>query len=400
MYAFASRTDPFVPAGGPLPGAAPDGDLVGFTFAAKDNFAVANWPAGSGSPDWRARHPPATSHAPALQSLLRAGAQFVGRTVMDELAYGIEGINAHHGAPANPVAPGRLCGGSSCGSASAVAAGRVRVALGTDTAGSIRVPASWTGLFGWRPSYGRVDGEGVTPLAPAFDTVGCLARTGADLHRVGAILLDTVGRRGDELPRPLRLIRDAFDLVEPALRPDLERAAERLGAHAGGWVRVSSPIDLTRGSETLRVLQARGIAATLGPWIRSARPGFAPWIRERFAAALAVDGAAEKVARVRAGGLLAALDAELRAGWLCMPTTPGAPVERGAPPQTHAEVRGATMQLVAPASLGGLPQVVIPVRTRGRVPAGISVVGRRGDDEALLAFASRFIRNTDGVAHD
>src|SRR5258705_5873527 len=163
-------TSPFVP--GPvlrIAGAA-GGPLGGLTFAAKDLCDVAGHPTGGGNPDWGRAHPVPTRHAWAVQRLLDAGARLVGKTVTDEVSLGILGENPFDGTPLNPKAPDRVPGGSSSGSASAVAQGLCDTALGTDTGGSVRVPASFCGLHGIRPTHGRLDLTGMTRQAPGSDT--------------------------------------------------------------------------------------------------------------------------------------------------------------------------------------------------------------------------------------
>src|SRR5277367_5938552 len=177
------------------------GPLHGLTFAAKDNYQVAGFACCAGNPDWLRTHPPADSTAPAVRMLLDGGASLVGKTILDELAYSVAGENIHYGSPTNPRAPGRTTGGSSCGSAAAVAGGLVDFALGSDTGGSVRVPASYCGIFGSRPTYGRVSNEGVVPLAPSCDTVGWFARDAKVLRTVGEILIENLTE-----PRPIKKI--------------------------------------------------------------------------------------------------------------------------------------------------------------------------------------------------
>ena len=176
---------------GPRAHLAPTGSgaLDGLTFAVKDNIDTLGSVTGAGNPAWRAAHRPAVRSAECVTRLLAAGATMVGKTLSDELAFSLEGRNAWDGTPVNPAVPGALPGGSSSGSASVVAAGLVDFALGTDTGGSVRVPASFCGVYGFRPTHGRVSLDGVVPLAASYDTVGWLARSGAVLARVGAVLL-------------------------------------------------------------------------------------------------------------------------------------------------------------------------------------------------------------------
>lgn len=165
----------------------PGGPLAGLTFAAKDMFDVAGHPTGGGNPDWARQNPIPDRHARAVQALLDAGCTLVGKTIPDEVSLGILGENAFEGTPGNPAAPGHVPGGSSSGSASAVAAGMCDTALGTDMGGSVRVPASFCGLYGIRPTHGRLDLAGMLPQAPTPDTTGWFAR-GADALLVATAL--------------------------------------------------------------------------------------------------------------------------------------------------------------------------------------------------------------------
>jgi len=196
---------------------APDGPLTGVTVAVKDIVDVAGITTGAGNPDWLATHEPAERHAPAVQRLLDAGATVIGKAHTDEFAWSLSGTNHHYGTPRNPAAPGRVPGGSSSGSASAVALGVAELAIGTDTAGSIRVPASYCGLYGIRPSHGRVPVKGILPLAWSFDTCGLFAADGELLQRAARVLLESSGHRATAGPaEPLRSLVLATDLVEMA----------------------------------------------------------------------------------------------------------------------------------------------------------------------------------------
>src|SRR6516165_2935265 len=180
----------------------PDGPLSGLTFAAKDLFDVAGHPTGGGNPDWTAWNPVPTRHAWAVARLLDAGATLIGKTITDEVSLGIAGENAFYGTPINPRAPGRVPGGSSSGSAAAVAGGLCDTALGTDTGGSVRVPASFCGLYGIRPTHARIPVTGMLPQAPSSDTTGWFARNAGIFARVSAVML------GEDIPAvlPRRLI--------------------------------------------------------------------------------------------------------------------------------------------------------------------------------------------------
>src|ERR687890_601264 len=191
---------------------APSGPLSGLTFAAKDLFDVAGYPTSAGSPHMLAMSGVKTRTAPTVQKLLDSGARLVGKTITDELAFSMNGKNAHFGTPVNGAAPDRIPGGSSSGSASAVSNGLCDFALGTDTGGSVRAPANHCGLFGIRPTHGRVSLEGCHDLAPSFDTCGYFARDGATFLRVGEVVLGSDPAPLPQIPRVL-LAQDAFALL-------------------------------------------------------------------------------------------------------------------------------------------------------------------------------------------
>ena len=191
----------------PIAGAA-EGPLAGLTVAVKDMYDIAGTRTGGGSPDWLNTHLPAASHAAVIRRLLERGATVIGKTVCDEFFFSVTGANAHYGTPINPRAPGRLPGGSSSGSAAAAAAGACDFSLGSDTGGSVRVPAAFCGVYGIRPTHGRIDMTGAMPMAPSFDVPGWFASGPGVLRRVGEVLLDAGGVRAHL--RELIILDDAF----------------------------------------------------------------------------------------------------------------------------------------------------------------------------------------------
>src|SRR5437870_2254931 len=198
------------------------GPLDGLRFAVKDLIDVAGHRTGCGNPTWLATHPPASVSAVCVEQLLAAGAQCEGKTVTDELAFSLLGENFHYGTPLNPAAPDRVPGGSSSGSASAVVCGLVDFAIGTDTGGSVRVPASNCGIWGWRPSHGLISVAGVMPFSPTLDTVGVFARSAELLQSVATELLAANTPAATEpTRRTIHLVREAFDAVDSSVRDAL-----------------------------------------------------------------------------------------------------------------------------------------------------------------------------------
>jgi len=381
----------FVPAPQPRVAGSATGPLVGLTFAAKDIFDIAGFVTGCGNPDWARTHAPAAAHASTVQALLDAGAELVGKTITDELAYSLNGQNHHYGTPTNVNAPGRIPGGSSSGSAAAVAGGLADTALGSDTGGSVRIPASYCGLFGLRPTHDRITLAGVMPLAPSFDTVGWFARDATTLRRVGEVLLAAEGSAARW--RRLLLPEDAFALAVPAARqalaPLLERLAQRLSP--AETIQAGGGEDLTAWMLRFRHIQAREIMQTQGPWIAETRPRFGPEIQERFDWAATVSEADAVEARERREVLADRLTRLLGDdGLLCLPTAPGiAPLCSATSAELVAH-RSAVLSLTAIAGLARLPQVTLPLARVAGCPLGLSLIAPAASDEDLLAFAEAF----------
>lgn len=364
------------------------GALDGVRLAVKDLIDVEACVTGGGNPDWAAMHASAQRDAPAVALLRAAGAHVVGKTVSDELAFSLEGENAHHGTPRNPKAPARLPGGSSSGSAVAVAAGLAAVALGTDTGGSVRVPASFCGVWGMRPTHGRIALDGVLPFAPSFDTVGWFASSAELLARAGQVLLGAPAL--SERPLRLRIAVDAVDLCDAGVAQALVRAARRFGIvdEARAFV-----LPWQEWLEGYAVLQGLEIQASLGEWIRGHRPRFGADIAPRFAGALELDpvlGSAWREWRARAAQRLCeALGPD--EAWL-LPAAPCVAL----PLDASAEMRGTFYQhalaIGALAGHAGLPQVVLPLAEVEGLPVGVSFISAPGNDERLLALGHQLTR--------
>ncbi|HEY7576242.1 MAG TPA: amidase [Acetobacteraceae bacterium] len=362
------------------------GRLSGLNFAVKDLFDVAGALTTYGNPDWASTHPPAAATAPVITSLRQAGARLVGKTKTVELAYGLTGENVWQGTPINPRAPDRFPGGSSCGSAAAVAAGLVDFALGSDTGGSVRIPASYCGLFGIRPSHGAISLAGTCPLAPSFDTCGWFSRTASLLMGVGDVLLPG-GRQ--PVDGPLLRVEEAWVNASPAvaevLRPRLERLEQLRGRAVG--IRIA-PEGIDSFFDHFRTVQAEEAWASLGNWIETVKPRLGPGVRERFAAARATGPAIAGPGRAFRRVLQGRVRPLLAGGAvLVFPTSPcPAPLLTAGQAEQDA-VRAATIGVTAIAGFCGLPEVTLPAGAVNGVPVGLSLVGGPGLDRGLLAFA-------------
>lgn len=372
------------------------GPLHGRTLAVKDVFDVAGLPTGAGNPDWEATHPVPATHAPAVARLLDAGATLIGKTVTDELAFSLSGTNVHLGMPFNPAAPGRVPGGSSAGSASAVAEARVDIGLGTDTAGSVRVPASYCGLFGVRPTWGRIPLEGCVPLAPGYDTVGWLTRSAALAADVGTVLLDPWP--GAEPPPPRRVViaTDGFDLLDAGLGEALRPAVAHVAELVGAWreEQLAPPADDRNGlvawAQGFRVEQARQVWRTHGAWIAAHAPRFGPGVAARFGWAASVTDAdvasTEAVRRAARRRLEEVLDGAV----LCLPAACGPPPLPDAAAMEKDSLRLRTLALTCVAGLAGAPVVSLPAIRTPEGPVNLALVGAPGSDAQLSELAVRY----------
>ncbi|MDL2404180.1 amidase [Rhizobium calliandrae] len=359
-----------------------NGSLAGLTFAAKDNIDVEGRITGNGNPVWRRAHGPAAAHAPVVARLLAEGAVLSGKTHMDEFAYSLMGTNAHYGTPLNSAAPDRVPGGSSSGSASAVGAGLVDFALGTDTGGSVRLPASFNGIFGMRPSHGAVDMAGVVPLGPGFDTLGWFARDAGTLVRVGRAL----GLVGEAFFSVAWLPSDIWTDVDPGLAALLRPMAEKIATRFSNTVTDPLPIvGPEERSEIYRFWQGYDAWKVLGGWVEAHDAELGPDIASRFAVARSISD--ETFARVDATrrDIARTMDAALADGLvMIIPTAPGPAPLRGSSREIFEAYRQQALGILSVAGHASLPQISMPAEKMDGGPVGLSVIGRRGSDGALL----------------
>jgi amidase len=367
---------------------APDGPLAGLTLAVKDIFDAAGYRTGSGNPAVLAEAKPSTAHAPAVARLLDAGACFVGKTHTAELAFSLDGRNAHYGTPVNVAAPGRVPGGSSSGSAAAVAAGLVDIALGSDTGGSVRAPASLCGHLGLRTTQGRIDIGGALPLAPSLDTVGWFTRTPDIYDRVGAVLLGE-----DVSGPPLRrmvVAEDVYALLggdaeDAAMRPAVARAAEHLEP-AGATILARE--GLSSWQQTFRTIQGYEAWQAHSEWVGRHRRDLSPPVLGRFDAASRVSEAQYRDATARRGEVRDRLTGLLRDDTVIVqPTLPTVAPRLTASEADLEDFRARALAMLCGAGLAGLPQISLPLADVGGSPLGLSLIGPPGRDRALIELA-------------
>ena len=370
---------------------AADGPLAGLSFAVKDLFDVAGYPTSGGQPFVLAMSGIKTATAPTVQRLLDAGARFVGKTVTDELAFSMNGQNAHFGSPVNGAAPERISGGSSSGSAAAVSNGLCDFALGSDTGGSVRAPANHCGLVGLRPTHGRVSLEGVLDLAPGFDTCGWFTRDVATFARVADVLLGI-----DPAPLPTDRVRllaptDVWDLLAPEVLEAQRTPRARVEAVLG----VAAPVHAVLESFeamywSFRYLQGREAWATDGALIERYAPPLGPGVAQRFAWSREVTDAQVAGARAFRERFRAHLTRLLGSdGVLMMPTMPDIAPLTSADEAGLEDYRNRAMRMLCIAGLAGFPQLSMPLGERLGAPLGISLLGPAGSDRSLVRWAER-----------
>jgi amidase len=376
-----------------VPVASGEGVLTGLSFAVKDIFEVAGYPSGWGNPHALALSGIKLGTAPAVKALLDSGARFTGKTLTDELAFSMNGKNAHFGTPRNGSAPERIPGGSSSGSASAVSNGLCDFALGTDTGGSVRAPASHCGLIGLRPSHGRVSLEGCMPLAPSFDTCGWFARDLAVFARVGEVLLGADSAALPDLPR-LLLASDVIEQVSLSARAATAALLAQLGQAFGSGVQPvgGALLPVNELYWAFRHIQGWEAWQSHGAFLRHYDVQLGPGVKERFtwSSQLSEEQVAPHWA-IRAeftrrfNGLLG------RDGVLVMPTMPDVAPLLSSAEVTLEDYRNQSIRMLCLAGLAGCPQISLPLMHIDGAPLGLSLIGPRGSDQSLIALARSFI---------
>jgi amidase len=382
--AFVSKDLILKPAG--------SGTLDGLTFAVKDVLEIQNHKNTAGNPDWFRTHPPGERHAPVIDVLLKNGARLTGTTHTDELMYSLSGENFHYGTPVNPNAPERIPGGSSSGAAVAAAGGIVDFAIGTDTGGSVRIPSSYCGVYGFRPTHGKVNISGVIPLAKSFDTVGWMSTDLNTLLKAGEVLM------GEKAPAHAPFLGVVFEeeswsfIDEESKHVFLQTAAavEEMDVIKKS-VRIA-PEGLMQWSEIFRSIQGIEIWKEHGAWIELEKPVFGPGIADRFTWASTLKqedlpALVECQTKIRQHVSSILKDSAL----LVIPTSPGTAPLRNLPGEQAEQHRTKTMQLTCIAGLSGFPQITIPFKNNKGLPIGLSFIANQHQDLHLLRWVQTLI---------
>ncbi|GAA1705517.1 hypothetical protein GCM10009808_24320 [Microbacterium sediminicola] len=362
--------------GAPLVAGASEGECAGLRVAVKDLFAVAGMTIGAGIPERAALAPRESAHAWAVDRLLAAGADVTGIAQTDQFAYGLAGQNGRFGTPLNVAQPDRVPGGSTSGGATAVALGWADLALGTDTAGSLRVPAAYQRLWGIRTTHGMVPRDGVLPLAPSFDAVGALARDVDTLQRAIRELNPSASRQA---PGGWMTVPALTRLADDDARSLVNQIARHTGARECEW-----GIDLDAAFTAFRTVQAAEAWHAHGAWITDHPGVLSDDVAERFALASTVADADAHRAYAVIDEVRATLRDQLGDRILVLPTTSTQPPPLDASDEEMNAHRARTLRLNCIASLAGLPAVALPV---GHDGTSVCLVGPAGSDLALLEVA-------------
>ncbi|KAM3224853.1 hypothetical protein ACQJBY_057925 [Aegilops geniculata] len=385
--------------------------LPDLTFAVSDNFEIEGYVAGFGNPDWKRTHKAASHTAAAVKTLLKQGATCVGRTVMDELGFGVTGENLHCGTPINPASPSVVPGGSCSGSAVAVSAQLVEFALGTDTTGDLRIPAAFCGVLCFRPSHGVVSTLGTLPNSHSLDTIGWLARDPHILSRVGDALLPAAacGLRGK---RQLVFADDCFellkipnqktvDVIENAVRtlpygfqpPKHINIGQYISSNVPSLKEFCEPsTKLQEGKSALKalctvmlLLQRYEFKANHEDWVNTVKPKLGLEVSTRVLQAVNfTDDNIKSLYIVRTEWRAALKNLLKDTGILVLPTMAGHPLKRNSKQRLSSEFEDKMYAFVSIAALSGCCQATVPLGNHNDHPISISFVAAHGSDKFLL----------------
>lgn len=372
--------------GTPLVAATASGPLDDLRLAVTDLYAVAGHQIGAGNRRWLSAAPVERRSADSVSALLDRGAQLIGLAHTADMGFGHTGIDSRSGTPPNPAVPGHLPGGSTSGAASAVSTEAADIALGVDTTGSMRIPASYQGLYGFVPSRGAVSTTGLLPLSTTFDVPAWACRDFATLESVSDVLLPsgsggTIG--GVLTSEGLNAIADAPVYAAmgawTGYRPDIERGPdiERADPNLGLLPDWFEAMEAVQGYEAYRTHSA---------FLSTGSTSLGPEARDNFAEAARVTDTVYARRLQEVASAAVAIEEFMAGRMLLLPATsstaPSADADLGT-------VLRNTGMLIALASIAGLPSVTVPQTTSDGAPVGITFVGPHGRDRDLLATVSQ-----------
>ncbi|WP_298939589.1 amidase [uncultured Psychromonas sp.] len=361
-----------------------EGVLSKLTFVFKDLFDVKSYATGAGNPAWLISHQPAQQTASVIKKLLAQGANCVGRVQTDELAYSLNGQNIHYGTPVNPLAPGCLPGGSSSGSAVVVANGEADFSIGTDTGGSVRVPASYCGLFGLRPTLGKLALDNTFELAKSFDTAGVFSKDLTMLSNVFNVLAEQ--KQQGQKATTLYLDNTLANQLSQQRLSGLKHWCEEANIELLSCNLLADTEQTLDGLSLLfRTIQGFEIIEGHDAWLKEHGDSLDPSIMQRVMWARSITQQQYVEAKAQQHLFqqkLISLFNEMHGLWI-LPTTPSGPPALTMEGDELAEYRSQLMGLTSIAGLAGFPQLHLPMQGLTEGPCGFSLMSI-ADKEADL----------------
>ncbi len=369
-----------------------EGRLKKYKFAAKDVFRIKGSTWGNGHPEWLANSEPDKFTASAIKKLLDTGADLVGKTVCDELCYSISGENWHYGNPLNAADTRRLAGGSSSGSAVATAAGLVDFALGSDCLGSVRVPASYNGVIGLRPTYDRIANDGEVPYCESMDVLGYFASEVEVFQDVTTTLMEEDSEQVNF--KKILVIEDAFEIVDTEVRDAFKETIDEIGADLGivESVRIADEGLDYWVKEVFQIVQGYEVWDSYGGFINKYQPRLSPGPKERLKNASMISKADYLKAKEKQIEFAQRIDKLLADGAvLILPTTSSIAPLRTASLEEIDRLRGQSSKLLIISALAGIPQITLPLLSLDDAPLGVSLMSAKNTDRRLVDFALGFL---------
>ncbi|MBX9668709.1 MAG: hypothetical protein K2X93_13870 [Candidatus Obscuribacterales bacterium] len=373
----------------------PEGVLKGKTFVVKDLIDVKDTITGGGSPAWRATQKSASKNAKVVDMLLGEGARLKGKACTDELAMSLDGINPFYGTPLNTQLPDRIPDGSSSGSASAVAGGIVDFSIGTDTVGSIRVPASYCGIYGYRPSHGAVDVTGIMPLGRSFDTVGWFAQNSGLLRSVGEVLLPRREKSTKTRITKVLVARSLFHIISNDVCEGLLEAGDRIASQFDYVEEIELCQSLLEScAATFGIVRSAEAWRVYADWINNDDPALSPTLLQRIALGKSVDSSQEALGREMMKSIAEYFDRLIPEDTaILLPTAFGMPPYKSATKDQLIENRRNNLLLTAMSAVAGLPQASVPMEIAPKIKLGVSLMAKRHNDSSLLDVVSSLLES-------
>ena len=358
------------------------GYLSGMTFLCKDMCDIKGFKSSCGNPDFYKHSIEALDYAPFLKKIMNEGAILKGITICDEFFYSIIGENKHYGTPINKNAPNCVPGGSSSGSAAALTNHDFDFTIGTDTGGSVRVPASFCGVYGFRPTHGRIDLNKVYPMAESFDTLGWFSNNTSNMLKLGKLFFNNFKETKIEQKNILFPI-DIVDGLDQDIKSQIYNYCEYKFKNL-------KKVQLSRYkkyelADCFKVIQGYEIKLNILPWIKKYSPKISNEINSRFKMVENITKNMYDNAKNMRKEFISELDNNLPFdSFLIFPTTPFSAPIKGQSNQDLTELRKKVMEFTCIGGLSSRPQISIPKFKGSTGPIGLSVLGNKNADEIML----------------